>query len=98
MAGSLILQACEDAQFEAANSFRNAGDEEYWVMFKEAYTAALRYYKMGPWYINADIWGGAPTQRQFTSLQSFWPGARPSPIAKVCELSTKSPKTRIMSL
>lgn len=43
-------------------------------MFKEAYTAAMRFYKMGPWYINADIWGGLPTQRQFTSLQAFWPG------------------------
>ena len=44
------------------------------MMFKEAYTAAMRSYKMGPWYINADIWGGLPTQRQFTSLQAFWPG------------------------
>ena len=43
-------------------------------MFKEAYTAAMRFYKTGPWYINADIWGGLPTQRQFTSLQAFWPG------------------------
>lgn len=43
-------------------------------MFKEAYTAALRFYKLGPWYNNADIWGGLPTQRQFTSLQAFWPG------------------------
>lgn len=51
-----------------------AGDEEYWIMFKEAYTAALRFYKLGSWYNNADIWGGLPTQRQFTSLQAFWPG------------------------
>ena len=52
-----------------------AGEEEYWVMFKEAYTAAVRYYKAGPWYHNADIWSGLPTQQQTTSLQAFWPGA-----------------------
>ena len=51
-------------------------------MFKEAYTAAVRHYKMGPWYINADIWGAAPMQRQFTSLQSFWPGALGSHICR----------------
>ena len=44
-------------------------------MFKEAYTAAVRYYKAGPWYHNADIWSGLPTQQQTTSLQAFWPGA-----------------------
>lgn len=43
-------------------------------MFKEAYTAAVRYYKAGPWYHNADIWSGLPTQQQTTSLQAFWPG------------------------
>jgi hypothetical protein len=61
-------------------------------MFKEAYTAAVRHYKMGPWYINADIWGGAPTQRQFTSLQSFWPGARPGfPLAVPSRRQPTSP-------
>lgn len=44
-------------------------------MFKEAYTAAVRFYKAGPWYHNADIWSGLPTQQQTTSLQAFWPGA-----------------------
>ena len=52
----------------------HAGEEEYWVMFKRAYTAAVRYYKVGPWYINSDIWRGLPTQQQATSLQAFWPG------------------------
>ena len=55
-------------------------------MFKEAYGAAVRYYKAGPWYHHADIWSGLPTQQQTTSLQAFWPGApcgyvpMPSPV------------------
>ena len=56
-----------------------AGEEDYWAIFKEADTAAVRYYKVGPWYHNADIWSGLPTQQQTTSLQAFWPGAAAIP-------------------
>jgi len=51
-----------------------AGELEYWDMFQAAYTAAIRHYKSGPWYSSADIWTGAHTHQQFTSLQAFWPG------------------------
>ena len=52
-----------------------AGDLEYWHMFESAYTAVMRHYRMGlPWYHDADIRTGRPTQLQFTSLQAFWPG------------------------
>lgn len=44
-------------------------------MFEAAYTAALRHYKAGSWYANADIFLGVRTHMQFTSLQAFWPGA-----------------------
>lgn len=43
-------------------------------MFQTAYTAALRHYRSGAWYPNADIYSGALTHMQFTSLQAFWPG------------------------
>ncbi len=52
----------------------NTGEAEYWDMFRAAYTAAIRYYKDGPWYPSADIWSGTRTHLQFTSLQAFWPG------------------------
>ncbi|EIE19324.1 seven-hairpin glycosidase [Coccomyxa subellipsoidea C-169] len=50
------------------------GEMEYWEMFQAAYTAAIRHYRDGTWYPQADIWMGAHTHLQFTSLQAFWPG------------------------
>ena len=54
-----------------------AGDRQYWHMFEAAYTAALGHYKAGSWYPSADIFLGARTHMQFTSLQAFWPGGHP---------------------
>jgi hypothetical protein len=52
-------------------------------MFEAAYTAALRHYKVGAWYPAADIWLGAHTHLQFTSLQAFWPGSLVLSLGKV---------------
>ncbi|KAL3697129.1 hypothetical protein R1sor_011205 [Riccia sorocarpa] len=50
------------------------GEDEYWTMFQDAYTAVQQHYRQGPWYRDADIRTGGPTHRQLTSLQAFWPG------------------------
>ena len=49
-------------------------------MFERAYAAVMRHYRHGvPWYHDADIRTGRPTQMQFASLQAFWPGVPPPP-------------------
>lgn len=49
------------------------GGDEYWNMFQCAYTAVQQYFRLGPWYHEADMRTGKATYWQFTSLQAFWP-------------------------
>ena len=42
-------------------------------MFTEAYTAALRYLKRGPWYVEVNMLSKKTSWSIFGSLQGFWP-------------------------
>ena len=54
-------------------------------MFVAAYLAVMRHYRVaGPWYHDADIRNGQPTQLHFASLQAFWPGV---PCPPACNMS-----------
>ncbi len=50
------------------------GDPEYLHMFKQAYTATLKYLKRGPWYVEVNMNSGTLVWPVFNSLQAFWPG------------------------
>ena len=49
------------------------GEERDLLMFTEAYTAALRYLKRGPWYVEVNMLSKKTSWSIFGSLQGFWP-------------------------
>ena len=44
-----------------------------WTMWEEAYGAARKYLKHGPWYVQSHMRTGRMVHQQFESLQAFWP-------------------------
>jgi mannosidase alpha-like ER degradation enhancer 2 len=50
------------------------GDIEYLAIFHDAYHAALRHLKQGPWYVDVHLATAQMTWPLYNSLQSFWPG------------------------
>jgi hypothetical protein len=49
------------------------GDERDLLMFTEAYVAALRHLKRGPWYVEVNMLSSQTSWSLFGSLQCFWP-------------------------
>jgi hypothetical protein len=49
------------------------GSSALWEMWEEAYGAARKYLKHGPWYVQSHMQTGRMVHEQFESLQAFWP-------------------------